>query len=206
MEFRRWRPDSFLEHPLCLAQEIPLIGVGIVPGRVAELFEQMSLFGIEFHRRLDNHAHKLVAHTPAMDIAKTFTSKPKDLVALCTRRDSDFSPAVKGRHIYLRAQGRLRKRDRDFADYVVTMSLEYGMGSDMNDYVEVAPRTSVPAGFTFTRKFEPGARIDTGGYRHHDLAFDFNQPVTAAPPARMFDHSAFTPASWTRSGYTEESL
>ena len=99
-----------------------------------------------FDIRLDRHVTD--ART-AVWIRQTGTRDAKDLARLRTGRDGQRGRPVQSRYFDDSAQRGLGVGDRQLEDQVLPLTLKQLVFADVNEAVDVAPRSAVRAGLTF---------------------------------------------------------
>src|SRR5690606_14125421 len=109
--------------------------------------------------------------------------------------------AAHRRDLDLRAERRLRERDRHLADEVVLLTLEEGVRLYVDKAVQVAARPAVPARLALARYPELRPVLDAGRDPDRDLALHRHAAGAPARPARLLDDRPFAAAA--RAGLTD---
>src|SRR5216117_4469128 len=113
-------------------------------------------------------------------------------------RDRAPDGTFQRRHLDIVSQGGLIDRDRDRAKEVLPFPLEDGMRPDMDEHVEVAPRTAAEPGFALTGDAQAHAAIDSGRDADRDRARHRGPAAAAALRAGVAEDCSGSAA--TRAG------
>jgi hypothetical protein len=114
--------------------------------------------------------------------------------------------SLQRRNHNLRAQGSLRKRNRNHAVQVVALTLKEGVLFDVQDNVQIAGRPSERARFAQAAETNSRTVLHSRGHLGFDHALPQQAAFAFALRAGIGDYAARTLASWAGSSDAEEAL
>src|SRR4029077_7524444 len=114
--------------------------------------------------------------------------------------------SLERRNHNLRAQGSLRKRNRNHAVQVVALALKEGVLFDVQDNIQIAGWTSKRARFAQAAETNSRAVLHSRGHLGFDYALAQQAPFAFALRARISDYAARALAGWAGSSDAEEAL
>jgi len=134
------RPYPFsLEQFFCFFKKTFADGVGVFAAQFSKFLQFGFLFVVQARRNFDLNAHVQIAVAIALQIFHTVAFDPKGRARLRAGGDLYRCPAIKRGHFNFRAESRLDKTDRHFAEQVVAVALENFMRPDMQHDIKIGP-------------------------------------------------------------------
>ena len=168
-----------LEQFLCFLEEALAHGAFLAVAKLGKLMQLRLLILRKVSGHLDIDADVQIATAITLDILDAFAFQTKHCARLGARWDFDRGSPVQCWDIDFCAECCLHKAHRHFAQQIIAVALEDGMGLDVEHHIKIARRSAAKARFPITGGAQARAGVHTGG----DTQLDFRRALTAAFPA-----------------------
>lgn len=194
------------EYVLHLAEEGSALRLVFHLRDALQFLQEFALSLGEFRWRLHPHFDEQVAFAVPVQHRNAFAAQLQDGPRLRAFRDLEGLLAIEGWDLDLRADRRLRERNRNYTIQVIALAIKEGVLLDPEHNVQISRRPAMDAGFSHSGESNTGSVFDPRRDFRVDSFLLHHAAFAPAVRARVADHAAGSVTGRAGARNAEESL